>query len=436
MKKPILFALAACMMLASCEKIVGDLDFLNHDMEVQGTINPTLGVPVARGSVSVYDLLQMVQVTEAKVEIGNDGIVNIIYDTAIKTTILTNEGSKAKRPSKNHWKSSNYTDTAHYNNFTGSVKIDMFDNIDSTLNGASIEIDNLYVNVGAFIKANANANTQTNMDSIFHVTVYYDSLFLAAVGKDGSIERVDLPNIIFIDSLLHGQYVKIFNKEDISHVINKRPVEIRYGARMNIAFQAEFYNNDPEGFVADSIGIDSVNINSDIKIEFPFSTNIKDLSYTTDLKFEPSFNLGDLTIDSSMFILYCDNGLPLALGLTAALIDSTGKELCKILDPTPTTLKGAPVGMDASGHFSSIGKSRTELKIPVTAEIFNNILKTKAIHLEAILNTTATGSTTNKNVAIKANDMLDILMTAKIKPSYPFTFGGNNDNNGQKGGLK
>lgn len=436
MKKPVLLALLACVMLTSCEKIVGDLDTFNHPIEIQGTVNPTLGVPVAHGSVSVYDILQMVQVTAATIEVEDDGLITIVYDTNIKQTVLIENDKRAKwfhkKSSTKGSKSANYVDTAH-NSIQGSIIIDMFDNIDSSLNGASIEVDNLYVNVNAFVQAKAREGAREAMDS-FHVAVFYDSLYLSAIGKDGSIRRIDLPHVVTIDSLIDGENITLFDKEDISEVINKRPVEIVYGARMNIAFESEFYETDASSFVADSIGIDSVIIDSDIKVEFPFSAYIKDLSYNTDLIFEPSFNLGDLTIDSSMLILYCENGLPLALDLAASLVDSLGNDLGILLDPSPTTLNGAPVGPDASGHYSSIGKSHSELMIPITASVFKNLLKTKAIRLQAVLNTTSTGSTANKNVAIKATDLLDIVVTAKIKPSYPFTFGVNNK--GQKGGQR
>lgn len=434
MKKTLFFALLACMMFASCEKIVGDLDFINHEIEVQGTVNPTLGVPVAHGSVSVYDILQMVQVTEATIEIGDDGIVNIVYDTSIQQTIAINESKKHSRPFKNHSKSANYVDTTH-NSIQGSIIIDIFDNIDSTLNGASIEVDNLYVNVLAFVKANAREGAREAMDT-FHVTVFYDSLYISAVGKDGSIQRINLPNVIPVDSLLEGQHIKLFKDEDISQVINKRPVEIRYGARMNIAFESAFYETDltAKEFVADSIGIDFVDINAGVRVDFPVSTYIKDLTYNTDLQFEPSFNLGELTIDSSMLILSCSNGLPLALGLSAALVDANGNELCQLLDPTPTTIAGASVGMDVNGHFVAVNKSNSELRIPITEPVFNKLLKTKAIRINAVLNTSETGSTLNKNVAIKSTDVLDIMVTAKIQPSYPFTLGLNN--NGQKGGVR
>ena len=63
-------------------------------------------------------------------------------------------------------------------------------------------------------------------------------------------------------------------------------------------------------------------------------------------------------------------------------------------------------------------------------------MKAKKIRIGAILNTTPTGSTINKNVAIKSTDMLDIIVTAKIKPSYPLSFGNNNNDKGTKGGLK
>lgn len=438
MKKPLFITIMACLMLSSCEKIVGDLDFLNHDIAVQGTINPTLGVPIAHGSVSVYDILQMVQVTVAKVEIGDDGIINIIYDTAQTFTVNLDE-SKGRR-----YGSATKSDSVDYvhisrNSIQGMIKIDIFDNIDSSLNGASIEIDHLYVNMGAYVKAEANPDALALMDT-FHVDVYYDSLYIIAIGKDGSSETINLPNVVPIDSLIQGQHIQLFDKEDISQVINKRPVEIMYGVRMNIAFEAEFFATglSENQFVSDSIGVHSVNIDADVKVEFPFSTYINDLSYKTDLEFSPNIDLKEFTIDSSMIILDCNNGLPLTLGMSAKLIDSTGTELCELIDPSPTILAGAPVKDDGNGHFVSNGKTNSKIMIPVTASIFDKLQKTKGIRLDATLNTTSTGSTANKNVAVRATDMLDINITAKAKPLYNLDIdlnGGNNDN-GQKGGKR
>ena len=440
MRKPLFIAIMACLMFTSCEKIVGDLDFLNHEMAVQGTINPTLGVPVAHGSISIHDVLQMVQVTAAKVEIGEDGIIDIIYDTAQKFTVILDESGKKTKRHGSYSKS----DTADYvhisrNSIQGTIKIDIFDNIDSSLNGASIEVDHLFVNMGAYVKADANPDALALMDT-FHVDVYYDSLYIIAIGKDGSSETINLPNVVPIDSLIQGQYIKIFDKEDISHVINKHPVEILYGVRMNIAFEAEFFETglSENQFVSDSIGVHSVDIDADVKIEFPFSTFIKDLTYKTDLLFDPNIDLKEFSIDSSMIILDCNNSLPLSLGLSAKFIDSTGTELCELLDPTPTVLAGAPVKDDGKGHFVSNGMTNSKIMIPITASVFEKLQKTKGVRLDATLNTTSTGSTTNKNVAVRATDMLDINITAKAQPLYNLNFDlnrGSNSNN-QKGGQR
>lgn len=448
MKKTVFAALLACLMLTSCEKIVGDLDFLDHDFEVQGTISPTLGVPVAHGSISVYDILQMVQVTEAEIEYTDDGIVTIVYDTVIKHTAIIDNGSVSKSRKYSHRKGAskgdivhNYVDTTH-NSIQGAIKIDIFDNIDSTLNGASIEVDSLLVSLGAYAKAVAREGALEAMQAC-HVGVFYDSLYIIAVGKSGNTERINLPNVIPVDSLIEGQYLKLFDKEDIGYIINMRPVEIRYGVRMNIAFEAEFYNTDITAgqFVADSIGIDSVNITADIEVAFPISTSINNLSYNTDLRLNTSIDFDKLTIDSSMLILTCDNGLPLYLDINATLmnVDTLTQNttlLSTLLDPSPTTLAGAPVGLDAMGHYTAVGKSHSELRIPITATVYNDLLNANAIRIEAILNTSQTGDAIKKRVAIKSSDMLDIMVTAKIKPNYPFTFGENgnddNDNNNSK----
>lgn len=444
MKKPFLIAVLACMMFSSCEKIVGDLDFLQHDLAVQGVINPTLGVPVAHGSISVYDLLQMVQVTAAKVEIGNDGIITITYDTAQKFRVNLDE-SKGRR-----YRAGAKSDSVEYvhisrNSIQGSVNIDIFDNIDSSLHGASIEVDNLYVSIGSSVKADANTDALQLME-LYHVDVYYDSLYLIAIGKDNSTDTIKLPNVVPIDSLIQGQYIQLFDKTDISHVINKRPKQIIYSVRMNIAFEAEFFATgiSESQFVSDSIGVHAVDINADVKVEFPFSSYIKDLSYKTDLQFAPNIDLKELTIDSSMIILDCNNGLPLTLGLSAKLIDSLGNELCELVDPSPAILAGAPVIKDGTGHFVSNGKANSKITIPVTADIFKKLQKTKGIRLDATLNTTSTGNTANKNVAIRSTDMLDINVTAKAKPLYNLNIdltgnnnnNGNNNGNGQKGGKR
>ena len=436
MKKALLFSLLATLLMTSCLKDgLNDFDALNHEMVFHGTVNPTLGVPIGMGSATIFDMLQMVQMSEASMEINSNGIVTIVYDTSIRDTIDIENSKKG-----NHTGAK--TDIVHVarNVYSGSTPIDLFENIEF-LDNAEVEVDSLLVNVGAYIKAMARPGAMEAMDS-FHVHVYYDSLNIDVVGKDGTLHHVySHPDSIPIDSLIIGQYVTLFNNTDISSAINHRPTELRYSARMNIAFEAAFFgaNFNENKFVADSIGITAVDVDADVKVSFPISAYINNLNYKTDIEFSPSFRLDDLTIDSSMLYIDCQNGIPLDFLLRVQFLDSTDAVMCDVLDPAYTTVAGANVVLDpATNLYVSSSPRQTLVNIPITEEVFNSLLKTRKIRLDATLNTTDTGNPARKRVSIKATDELSLRVWAKLKPNYTIDYGigGNDDQEGQKGGLR
>ena len=435
MKKPLLLALFAGLLMTSCLKDgFNDFDLITHDIAIQGTVSPTLGVPVAYGAVTIYDVLQMVQVSQAEVEVGSDGIITVYYDTTISQTVQFDNSKTNRRYSRS--KSMDSLDIVHVsrNSVTGSVNIDLFENIEF-LENAEMEVDHLYVNIDALVKADAAERALAAMDS-FHVHVFYDSLYIEVVGKDDSHILIPVQDTIPIDSLILGQNIKLFNNVDISDAINKRPKQILYGARMNIAFEAQFFATgmSENRFVSDSIGITAVSVDADIKVSFPISTYINNLNYSTVLKFEPSFNLGELQIDSSMLMLNLQNSIPLSLSLSAKLVDANNREIWDLLAPSPVTIEGAPVANDGTGRFSSSGSTNSLITIPVTSKVFEYLQKTKGIKIDAVLNTSPTGSS-NKRVAVKSTDKLDIAVTAKLKPTYNLDMNvGGNGESGQKGG--
>ena len=201
---------------------------------------------------------------------------------------------------------------------------------------------------------------------------------------------------------------------------------------MNIAFEAAFFasNITENDFIADSIGVTSVDIDADVKVEFPISAYINNLSYQTDINFEPSFHLGDLVIDSSYLFLTLENGIPLSLDVNAKFINEAG-DSTKILN---TTVGGAPVTNTAP--YVSNGKTTTLDTIIVTKEVFDALLETKKIRVKAGLNTT--DNDLQKRVSIKADDKLEIKLSALLHPSYNMNFdlGNGQEGDNQEGGSK
>lgn len=435
MKKSVLLIMLASVLATSCLKDgFNDFEALNHPMSFQGTVNPTLGVPIGSGSATIFDILKMVQVSYARMEVNEMGIITIAYDTTASWHLdIANSKKDHSQP-----KSSDIVHVAR-NSISGSVLIDLFDNID-ILDNAELEVDSLKVFLGAYIKAQAREGALETMDS-FHVHVYYDSLYINVVGQDDQLYSVlQINDSIPIDSLIEGEYIVLFNNTDISSHINKRPKEVRYGARMNIAFEAAFFasNITENEFVADSIGITSCDIDADIKVSFPVSAYISNLSYETDIEFSPSIELGNMAIDSSMIYIECINGIPLELLVQAKFVDENDNELCNIFGPEPDTiavLPGALVALNPETNlYTAVTPSQNIIQVPITESVFNDLKKTKKIRLKAGLSSSDLNPPIQPRVAIRAEDKLNLRVWAKLKPSYNLDLGfGSEGDNGEGG---
>lgn len=442
MKKTLFLLVLSSLLMTSCLKDgFNDFNALGHDLSFNGTINPTLGVPIGEGSANVYDMLNMVQLSTAELEVSDAGIITITYDTTSHFQI--NMNNKGARKNKNGSKEVVYVS---HNEISGNVAIDLFDNI-TLLDTSNIEVDSLIVFLQAHLKATAedSAHTMQAMNN-YHVRIYYDQVILNVVGQDNSVTNVlsmyTTPgDSLAIDNILAGEDIILFNNSDISGAINKRPKELRYSARMNIAFEAAFFATSgmtENQFVADSIGIDLVDVDAHLKARFPISAYIDNLQFETDIDFSPSFRLDELTIDSSMIFLNCKNGIPLNLDVRAQLLDNNDNVMCELLDPAQTTVAGADVQLDpVTNLYVSTGQKETLVRIPVTEEVFNAILNTAKIRLKAGISTSDTGNPLRNRVSIKQDDKIAFKVWAKLKPSYnlDFNFGGSDDN-GEKGGVQ
>ncbi|MBR6330502.1 MAG: hypothetical protein IKR79_02505, partial [Bacteroidales bacterium] len=151
--------------------------------------------------------------------------------------------------------------------------------------------------------------------------------------------------------------------------------------------------------------------------------------------FAPSFHLDDLVIDSSMLYIDCQNGLPLSLLLRVQFVDGNDQVLCDVLDPVQTEVAGADVALNPTTNlYTSTGQKQTLIQIPVTKQVFENLLETQKIRLFAELNTSSTNDPIRNRVSIQADDRLSVRVWAKLKPTYNLNFDlGNTDNNSEGG---
>lgn len=434
MKKTAFLLVLASLLMTSCLKDgFKDFDALRHGMTINGTVSPTFGVPIGTGSATIYDMLKMVQISYAEMEVDDRGIITIAYDTTNSFHISLEDNGKGS--------GSKDADIVHIarSEIAGSVAVDLFDNL-TILDTVDIEVDSLLVDLKAFVIADADENALQALEN-YHVHVYYDSLSISVLGQDNKFYDIypgpnDPKDSIPIEDLIRGETITLFNGTDISLAINKRPKEVHYSARMNIAFEAEFFASgmSENQFVADSIGVKAIDIDADIKVRFPLSAYLNDLHYETDIAFAPSFHLDDLVIDSSMIYLECQNGLPLALSVRAQLIDDNGQVMCDILDPVLTEVAGADVALNpASNLYTATGPKQTVVQVPITKEVFNSLLNTRGLRLSAGLSTSSTGNPARNRVSIQASDLLQLRVWAKLHPTYDINIDIHNNDNGEGG---
>ena len=371
MKKGIFFVVLASLFMTSCLKDgFNDFDALQHPMYFHGTVNPTLGVPIGTGSANIYDMLKMVQLSVATMEVNNNGTITFVYSDSTAHWHFDMDGNSGANPRRPSTKEVVYTSRK---NIEGSVAIDLFENI-SILDSATIEVKEILVYFNAYVLAHAQPQTQAMLAS-HNVHFYYDSITLSVIGQDNvKYPILNLQDSIPIDSLLNGQHIVLFNNTDVSDIINRRPNKIEYSARLNIQFEDAFFATagiTEDQYVADSLGITDIDIDAVINVRFPLAAYINGLEYTTDIDFSPSFHLDDLQVDSSMIYIECENELPLSLLVDAKLVDANGIELCSLLDPVQTVVAGADVQFNPTANIYNATTPKTTLiAVPVTASVF------------------------------------------------------------------
>lgn len=435
-----LLLIVASLTFSSCLKDgFDDFEALQHDFTLEGEVNPTFVLPIGHGSATIHDLLTMVQESESYVEVDDRGILTISYSADTLFKIDLEEGSKKKqRGAKDGSEISNVV----HHPFDGVQDIDLFNKME-IVDTATFEVDSILVSLDAFVKAFEAYGTRQKVED-FGVRFFFDQLYLDVVGSDNRVYNIIAKqDTVWLDSIFDNQYIQLFNNTDISAAVNKRMKQVRYGGVLNIAITEDFYANSADDFVTDSLQITEIDIDGHIDVRFPISAYIDNLYYEQDIDLKSSIELDNISVDSSAIHLDIDNGLPLALIVSAELRDSNNHYLCNLLNDS--LIDGASLKPLDSAHPNGTQVTNqptvSKIRIGINKNVWDALPKTRRIHFKAGLRTSDNGS--HAHVAIRDTDLFGFKLWAYLHPSVSLDFNltgddNNNNSNGnnQKGGAQ
>lgn len=432
MKKKILFAtilLSVLGLTTSCIK-ENDFDALKHPIYIQGTFNPNLGLPIGSASLTIQDMLGMFKQTEAWVEINpTTSLVTVHYDTIIHENFPFDNGSKPLNK-KHIGKGGSDVAAISEKTLSGELTIDLFDNVREL---SHLNIRNLQVSLLSFVKANTTeATEQAILD--YGVEVYFDSVHLKAFGKAGNMDITPQDTLIKVSELLRGDTVVLFDKEDISNLVNIQPKYVQYAYRMRIVVPQSVFANieNVNSFMNDTMKIESMDVDASLDVNFPLSVSVDTLSYNVDLDLNlDSVDLKDLKVDSSSLILEFVNGLPVGLEVGAQFKDKNTGTTFDLFDQAKVNLASGIVSPNAAmtGTSTVSQPTSTTVRIPLTNDKLQAFLHAEKL---SISSTVSTADYQNGTVvSVQGTDALQVRLYAQIQPNLtvniPIIGNGSND---------
>lgn len=453
MKRKILLAslMATVLLAASCSK--DDLELLKHPYRVQGTLDPSYGLPIiSSDTLNLNDLLMAFDGTFSGI-ITNDNTITFHYDTSIRETIeiggmigktAPRVAGKAKRGVGA--KMSNPPFISRDTVIEYSIPIDLFDKADmQSIVDGDIAINELMLNLDVYVQGGCPANVQQALRD--YVQARIDQVTIRYVGHNNQAHTFTgfAAQSLVMDDIIYGGTVK-FDSINMAEIVNSMPRYITAGFHMHIEVDSAIvYDNlgdalsNPDAInsfqtLLDSLKMTYLTFGADLRVDLPFEIHIGQLpySYTLDIKGDSEGNnasvmdaldsvltsiLGEgaVSIDSSKVtaILVLKNGIPLDMTLDGIFLDQNGLPTG---DPLFTNKKvasaiTAPVA-GRPGVSEAVADSTTRVEIPLTVEGLENMLNASKLKLNLKL---ATAGSDYK--VIKRTDYLKIKLLVKLDPS-------------------
>lgn len=413
----VILALGAGL-LSSCIK-EGDLEGLHHPIHLTGTFDPNLGAPIGWAEMSVGDLLAMFKQSEGFMEVDEDGIVNIKFDTVIRSHFDVNKGRKDFSDAAAVYRMEN----------NGSINIDLFENIPNLPSEDDMSVSNVFVDLVALVKAAAAPNTAALMES-HNVVAVLDSIQLSAVAANGTQHAISLADTSYTipasnlaGSSSEGCELTLLRDEDISYLLNYRPKRIDYSFVFKLLIPADAFATDLTTFVEEELQIRSFDVSSYVGVRFPLSVYLNDLSYDIDLKVALGDSLFamldryDAELEESHLILDIENGMPLSFNLGASIKDESGSVLCQLLDNGGASIAGAPVTDNPTwGTYVANGTTTGRLDFVLTQATIDALRHAASIGIASSVSTSSASGASKPLVSIQEDDMLGVKAYVQIHP--------------------
>lgn len=427
MKKITLVALLSAVVLCGCVKS-DDFDALGHEMEFTGQLRPALGLPIGHSQMNIANLVGTWQELSAMMTVDpTTNFLSFVYSDTFDGTF---DFSDAKSVSR---KSTDSTIVVQ-RHFSGTLKIDLFDKVDS------VDLIGTYVTLNTFIKAFGHENYESLMET-YQLNPYFSNIKITVMGTRGNtvLEPDPMDDSITVSELIVGRNLLLADNEDLSDCLRTNPKSIRYDLDLNVAYKLSVMEalliSNPAAFILDSIMLDSLTTSTTVDANFPLQIRSNEFKYDMDM--DLPFETVDSAIasfrehisfgDSAYLALRFKNSLPLSFEMRDQLYDANnliikdinGNDAHIYSTTAPIAAAMLKDTVVAGSHYSISNGIPVEsiFKTNISDRNLDLILRARKMKLTITVSSgSLPGGVSPQHVTIRANDLLESYMYIVTNP--------------------
>lgn len=439
MKRKIFLALlvAGAASMTSCG-LDEAKEYLRHPVYIQGEVDPSFGVPLAKGSVTINEMLGMFSSSYDGIMNTDSNTITIMFDASVTDSIVAQSlmgGSSTKKHHKPHRIATKDVLLSQDTTISYGVDLTIFDDVSmQEIVDGNIQVNHMWLTFDASVQGDCPASLRSKISQ--YVSAQFDSLVISYIDHNGVSHDFDGAPVINMDfsDVLSEQNIHQANI-DIAPIVNSLPrhIDVSFRFRFNIDETVFGDLSDIAHFneLLDSIGLTKLTYTASVHLDMPFDISIGALPYEFELDLGEdglsSLNLQstldsisnglDVDLKDSRLTLAFENSIPFDMRLMATFLDANGVPLgTELLKDTIKAADVAPA-TDGSGAYESIGPKHSEASIHLDSKRLEDLNKARKIKFNLVLATTATdGSGNPVPVRIRRTDELDIRVYAIVHP--------------------
>lgn len=436
--------LCLTMFVVSCVK-EEDKELLRHPIHIQGTIDPTLGIPIGYGEVTIHDVLRMLNNDYTGLLDTTGDVINICYKGSLDGVL---GGSNSTGNTSKGLTTSNAKDGVLWSKdttMTYIMNIDYFNKIDQFFGDTTeVYFNNLLLNLDISVLGHAAPEAVETLRR--YVTASLDSVRISYVDhqdighsyRNSDIEAVHLD----IEDIVEGAST-LREDLDLSDIVNALPKKLIFTFRYKMLVDRAILLPDPNtitfGDLMDSLKVASMDYHLGVDAHFPCNFYFENMPYTVDLNLGEGlqqFNFDSIInnihsginseIQESELNLEFSNGLPLGFVVTAEVRDAQGTPLFTLANGENIPAAMANNLLQSGIHTVSTAEKST-ISVAIDQEKLLQLRNAKTIHLKALVST-SNNVPSGETVAIRKDNFLGIRAYLKLNPKVsidiPITQGG------------